>query len=329
MTIKAGIMIVKANSEIKVKHIVGDTVHSVAKKLANGNYLFIRDSYVKGETCKDGFFHLRQAREVRPKKLGQNVKFWPRLRKACHVAGHKIGIQRINIPGGDVPIHYNDEVVVPDFTVRGSHYFVVPKKDIKFLLECLPLDKAGEQKRKEIWEREQYSKYSPKSISEKLGQYFWEAKKVFPNDGEYEFVKISFHDWEGNTKSIIFRKGTDLIHDGSINIAKIDTGLGFCLAATKAAKINPKKYDRLQISYCPGWGRNIVYLLPKADSADIVTDNYRWLSVFDSNTYEDSLPKEFIVTSKYIIFEFAALDDEIVNRLKFYTPEVINIITNK
>jgi len=318
--------IIKAGTEIKVKHIVGDTVHSVAKKLANGNYLFVRDSYVKGETCRGGFFHLRQAREIKPKKLGQNVKFWPRLRKACHIAG----IQRINVPGGDIPIHYIDEVVIPDFSVRGSHYFVVPKKDIGRLLESLPLDEAGKQRKKEIWEREQYSKYSPKSISEKLGRYFWyEARKVFPDDGEYEFVKISFHDWEGNTKSIIFRKGTDLIHEGCINIAKINTGLGFYLAATKAAKINPEKYDRLRVSYNPGWGRNIVYLLPKADSADIVTDDYRWLSVFDSNTYENSLPKGFIVTSKYIVFEFSELDDNIISRLKFYTPEVINIITNK
>ena len=66
--------IIKANTEVKVKHIVGETVHSVAKKLANGNYLFVRDSYVKGETCRGGFFHLRQAREVN-QKLGNNVKF--------------------------------------------------------------------------------------------------------------------------------------------------------------------------------------------------------------------------------------------------------------
>ena len=311
--------IIKAGTEVKVKHIVGETVHSVAKKLANGNYLFVRDSYVKGETCRGGFFHLRQAREVKPKKLGNNVKFWPRLRKACHIAE----IQRINIPGGDTPIHYADEIVVPDFSVSGSHYFVVPKKDIKFLLECLPLDEAGKQKKKEIWEKEQYDKYAPKSISEKLGQYFWHETS-FPNDGEYEFVKISFQDWEGNTKSIIFREGTDLIHEGC-NIAKIDTGLGFCLSAAKAAKITPEKYDRLRVTYCSGWHKDIAYLLPKADSADIIADDYRWLDVFDSNKYENFLSKELIVTSKYITFEFFALDDTLISKLKFYTPELINI----
>ena len=315
--------IIKAGTEVKVKHIVGETVYSIAKKLVNGNYIFTRDSYVKGETCRDGFFHLRQAREIRQVKLGNNVKFWPRLRKACHIAG----IQRINIPGGDAPIHYADEIVIPDFSVSGSHYFVIPKKDIGQVLECLPLDEAGKQKKKEIWEKEQYSKYSPNSISEKLGQYFWyeAGSKVFPNDGEYEFVKISFHDWEGNTKSIIFREGTDLIHDGCINVAKIDTGLGFCLSAAKAAKISPEKYDRLRVSYCSGWSRNIAYLLPEAGSADIVTDDYRWLDVFDSNRYEDFLPKELIVTSKYITFEFFALDDTLISKLKFYTPEAINI----
>ena len=312
--------IIKAGTEVKVKHIVGETVHSVAKKLANGNYLFVRDSYVKGETCRGGFFHLRQAREVKSKKqLGNNVKFWPRLRKACHIAE----IQRINIPGGDTPIHYADEIVVPDFSVSGSHYFVVPKKDIKFLLECLPLDEAGKQKKKEIWEKEQYDKYAPKSISEKLGQYFWHETS-FPFDGEYEFVKISFQDWEGNTKSIIFREGTDLIHEGC-NIAKIDTGLGFCLSAAKAAKITPEKYDRLRVTYCSGWHKDIAYLLPKADSADIIADDYRWLDVFDSNKYENFLSKELIVTSKYITFEFFALDDTLISKLKFYTPEVINI----
>lgn len=310
-------MVVKAGTEIKVKHIVGETVHSVAKKLANGNYLFVKDSYVKGETCRGGFFHLRQAREIKSKKLGDNVKFWPRLRKACNIAE----IQRINVPGGDTPIHYIDEVVIPDFAVCGSHYFVVPKKDIGQVLEYLPLDEAGKQKKKELWEKEQYNKYSPKSISEKLGEYFWHEAR-FPNDGEYEFVKISFQDWEGNTKSIIFREGTDIIHDGCTNIAEIDTGLGFCLSAEKAAKITPEKYDRLRVSYCSGWSRNIAYLLPEAGSADIVTDDYRWLDVFDSNKYEDFLPKELIVTSKYITFEFFALDDTLISKLKFYTPKI-------
>lgn len=310
--------IIKAGAEVKVKHIVGNTVYSVAKKLANGNYIFTKDSYVKGETCKDGFFHLRQAREVKPKQLGQNVKFWPRLRKACHVAG----IQRINIPGGDVPIHYNDEVVVPDFAVCGSHYFVVPKKDIGQILEYLPLDEAGKQKKQEIWERRQYDKYSPKSVSKKLGQYFWHETK-FPFDGEYEFVKISFQDWEGNAKSITFREGTDLIHEGC-NIAKIDTGMGFSLSAEKAARVTPDKYNRLRFAYCSGWQKDIVYLLPEEGSADVIADDHRWLSVFDDNKYENFISKEFIATCKYITFEFFTLDDTLITGVKFYTPEIIN-----
>ena len=311
-------MRIKAGTEVKVKHIVGDTVHNVAKKLANGNYLFVKDSYVKGETCRGGFFHLRQAREIEPKQLGNNVKFWPRLRKACHVAG----VKRINIPGGDIPIHYIDEVVIPDFAVCGSHYFVVAKKDIGQILEYLPLDEAGEQKKKEIWEKQQYDKHSPKSISEKLGEYFW-YEASFPFDGEYEFVKISFQDWEGNAKSIIFREGTDIIHDGCTNIAKIDTGLGFSLSAEKAARVTPEKYDRLRVTYCSGWHKDIAYLLPEEGSADVIADDHRWLSVFDSNKYEDFLPKEFIVTAKHITFEFFTLDDALVAEVKFYTPEVV------
>jgi hypothetical protein len=42
--------IIKAGAEVRIRHIVGGTVYSVAKKLANGNYIFVRDSYVKGET---------------------------------------------------------------------------------------------------------------------------------------------------------------------------------------------------------------------------------------------------------------------------------------
>jgi hypothetical protein len=311
------VKIVKAGTEVRVRHIIGDTVYDVAKKLANGNYLFVRDSYVKGETCRDGFFHLRQAREIKPKKLGQNVKFWPRLRKACHVAG----IKRINIPGGDVPIHYADEVVVPDFVVCGSHYFVVPKKDIGQILECLPLDEAGWQKKQEIWERRQYDKYSPKSISQKLGEYFWYEAR-FPFDGEYEFVKISFQDWEGNATSIIFREGTDLLHE-SYNIAEIDTGLGFSLSAEKAARVTPEKYNRLRVAYCSGWHKDIAYLLPEESSADVITDDHRWLSAFDSDKYENFISKEFIATSKYIIFEFFTLDDTLIAELKFYTPELV------
>jgi|GEM_PF-4053728 len=311
--------IIKAGAEVKIRHIVGETIYNVAKKLANGNYIFIKDSYVKGETCKDGFFHLRQAREIKPKKLGQNVKFWPRLRKACHVAG----VKRINIPGGDTPIHYIDEVVIPDFAVCGSHYFVVPKKDIKFLLECLPLDEAGKQKKQEIWEKQQYDKHSPKSVSKKLGEYFWHEAR-FPFDGEYEFVKISFQDWEGNTKSIIFREGTDLMDEGCANIAKIDTGLGFSLSAEKAARVTPEKYDRLRMTYCHGWHKDIVYLLPEEGSADVIADDHRWLSVFDDNKYENFISKEFIATCKYITFEFFTLDDTLITGVKFYTPEIIN-----
>jgi len=46
------------------------------------------------------------------------------------------------------------------------------------------------------------------------------------------------------------------------------------------------------------------------------------LSVFDSDKYEDFFSKEFIVTSKYIIFEFFTLDDTFVTGVKFYTPEL-------
>ena len=186
-----------------------------------------------------------------------------------------------------MPIHYNDEVVVPDFAVSGSNYFVVPKKDIGQILEYLPLDEAGKQKKQKIWEKEQYDKYAPKSISEKLGQYFWHEAR-FPFDGEYEFVKVS-QDWEGNTKLIIFREGTNPPMRVLFTLRLTQVGVPH---AEKAAKITRK----IQQTTILSGGTRILPSTVRKKVHHIIADDYRWLLYPINDKYEDFSLKEFIVT---------------------------------
>jgi len=317
---------INAGTEIKVKYIVGETINNVAKKLDNGNLYFIKDAYVQGETCKDGFYHLRQAREILPKKLGNNVKYWPRLRKACHLANVKL----INIPGGEFPVHYQDEIIVPDFSVNGSHYFIINKKDIGKLLELVPLDETGKQKKKEVeeqkqkeWEQQQYQKYAPSAIAEKIGYYFWYEENYLNLPKEIEFIKFSFESWGNKMKSIIFCKMTDIIHGGWMNVPKIETNLGFSLSGWSAGKIEPKNHDRIKTRYSEGWKRNTAYLKPASDSADVVTDCYRWLGVFDSDSYESEISKELITISKNITIEFYDITDRLIDKKVYYMPDLL------
>lgn len=318
---------IKAETEVRINHIVGETVLDVAKKLANGNFYFTRDAYVQGETCKGGFYHLRQAREILPKKLGKNeFKKWPRLRKACHMAG----VRRINVPGGETPIHYNDEMVVADFSMSGSHFFVIKKRDISSLLDLVPLTDEAKQKQKEIekekqkeWEKEQYKRFAPKAIAEQIGSYFWSGRSINFCMKKYEFVKFIFESWEGEKKSIIFCEKSDIIHNGCYNVPKVKVeGKNFYLHGWTAGKISPDSHNRIKTEYCDGWGRNIAYLLP-AQCADVVTDDYRWLNLFDTDQYEKDISKEFITTSKNIFVEFYDITDQLIESKKFYVPDLL------
>lgn len=138
------------NTQVTVKHILGETAGVLVTRLKNGKYQFNCDAYVVGESCKGGFFHLRQAMEVIPgKKFGNNVKFWPRLR----IALHKAGLKPVNIPGGDYPIHYCDEIVVTEYSMSESYYFIIKRSDIGKYLDMLPLDDAGKARAKEVAKR--------------------------------------------------------------------------------------------------------------------------------------------------------------------------------
>lgn len=317
---------IKAGTEVKISHIIGETVFDVAKKLANGNLYFTRDAYVQGETCKGGFYHLRQAREVLPKKLGKSEpRNWGRLRKACHMAG----VRRINIPGGGTPIHYYDELVVADFAMSGSRFFLIKKKDIGRLLDLVPLTDEAKQKQKEFeeakrkqWERGQYEKFAPKAIVEQIGYYFW-YKKNF-HEKKYEFIKFIFESWEGEKKSIAFCEKNNIIHDGYCNIPKIEVeGKNFYLNGWVAGEISPENHHRIRTEY--DGRRNVAYLLPAQCIADIVADNARWLSLFDTDRYEDDISKEFIATSKKIYVEFYDITDRLIERKSFYVPDLVKL----
>ena len=319
---------IKAGTEVRVRYIIGETVFDVVKTLANGNLYFTKDAYVQGETYKDGFYHLRQAREILPKKLGKNeFKKWPRLRKACHMAG----IRRINVPGDGIPIHYSDELVVADFSMSGSHFFVIKKRDISSLLDLVPLTDEAKQKQKEIekekqkeWEKEQYKRFAPKAIAEQIGSFFWSGKSTNFCMKKYEFVKFIFESWEGEKKSIIFCEKSDIIHDGCYNVPKVKVeGKNFYLHGWTAGKISPDSHNRIKTEYCDGWGRNIAYLLPAQCSADVVTHNDRWLSLFDTEQYEENIPAEFIATCKTIYVEFYDLADRLIEALSFYVPDLL------
>ena len=127
---------VKKGTEVIVKHILGETAQNLLVPLRNNSYQSVCDAYVIGETCKAGFFYLRQARAVIPGKKLQTTRitYWPKLRKALH----ELGYSTVNIPGGGCPIHYKFEIVVPDF---GSNYYVVNKFFIPSVLKAASLKK--------------------------------------------------------------------------------------------------------------------------------------------------------------------------------------------
>lgn len=80
------------------------------------------------------FSHIRDAvpgkEEGRTPLLYAWPKAFPRLRRACRKAGR----DTICVPGGEPPLHFWDEIVVPDFSMSGTCWFLVPRKEIDALL---------------------------------------------------------------------------------------------------------------------------------------------------------------------------------------------------
>lgn len=318
--------IIKKNKQFIVKHILGETAKALVTRLENGKYKLNCNAYVVGEYCKGGFFHLRQAREVIPgKKLGKNIMFWPRLRKALH----KLGIKSIVVPGGDYPIHYRDEVVIPDYAISGSRYFIIKRSDIGTYLANFPLDDAGKA-RAEMFARkkskstsEAYSQeHSSKSIAFNIGQELWYSGGYYM---EGEFQKITLISDDDSKFSVIYpSQHTDLIWPGCSNVPKIvctapETGIEY-LSGWSAGHLDPRKHYRLKNIYCEGWRRNCAYLMPNPTLATEVREGYRWLAMFD-NSDNDGISPELIASAKKVILEAYDLNDKLLKQRYVYDRE--------
>lgn len=316
---------IEKNKNVVIKHIIGETASMVIERLDDGTYKFTCDAYVSGELCKGGFFHLRQAREVIPgKKLGNNYKYWPRLRLALQ----KAGVPVINVPGGDTPIHYEDELVVPDFKVSGTHFFVIKRSDIKKYLKLVPLDEAGKKraeeirKEKEAIEAERYRQtHDPKYIAEGIGILLRHYDDL---GGEFKRITLVS---DGDTEySIIYPEClTDLKWGGCSNVPKVvcnNERISF-LSGWTAGRLDPRKHHRLKEYYARGWGRSTVYLMPEPSLADEVRETCRWLGLFD-NPDNDGIPAEKIAFAKKVILEAFDLQDKLIKERWVYEKSSAN-----
>ena len=314
----------KKESNGVVKHILGETAEVLVSRLGDDMYRFNCDAYVVGESCRGGFFHLRQARKVIPgKKLGNNIRFWPRLRRALQAAG----LKPINIPGGDYPIHYRDEIVVPDYSMSGAHYFIIKRSDIGKYLDNLPLDVAGKARAKDIERRkaeaaaEAYRQaHDPKCIANRIGNTLWNSGGMYLGG---EFKKITLVAEDNSEFSVIYPScTTDLIWSGAGNDAKVvctafETGIEY-LSGQSAGHLDPRCHHRLQKVY--SWGCS-AYLMPNPKLASEVRDvNHRWLDMFNSSN-NDGVSPMLIASAKRVILDAYALDDTPLDKCFIYDRE--------
>ena len=316
------------NQVVVVKHILGETAAPLVEDLGNGKYRFKVDAWCEGETCKGGFFHLRQAIEAKPgKRITNKVNFWPRLRLALHNAGE----QPVNIPGGDNPLHYTDQMAVADYSVSGAHYFIIGRADIGKYLDSLPLDERGVKHREAIEERKKAEEaeayrqeHDPKCIAERIGDRLWYAMPGCALTGNTEFNRITLVAKDGSEFSVIYPSWTtDLISGlGCCNVAKVvcsapeETELQY-LDARRAGELDPRQHYRIKKIYSAGWCKYSAYLMPLAGLATEVRHGYRWLAMFDSSD-NDGVDPLLIAEAERIILETFDLYDRINKKRLVY-----------
>ena len=309
---------IKKDTQVVVKHILGETAKVLVTRLDNGKYRFNCDAFASGEYCKGGFFHLRQAREVIPgKKLGNNIRFWPRLRRALHEAG----VEPINIPGGEYPIHYCDEIVVPDYAVSGAHYFVIKRSDIGKYLSKLPLDDAGKARAKDIARKEAEASieayrqaHDPKCIATRI----CEALRSCRMDGE--FKKITLLADDNSEFSVIYPSyKTNLIWPQCCDIAKVvctapETGIEF-LSGYTAGQLDPRKHNRIRKMRFSTWSSCSAYLMPNPNLATEIRVHPNWVMLFNGM---DAVSPELIASAKKVMLEFYDLNDNLLKERYVY-----------
>ena len=317
--------IITKGSKVIVKHIIGETAEKLVTRLDDGILQFNCDAYVTGETCKGGFFHLRQAREViRGKKLGYKVHFWPRLRRVLR----EEGLKTVNVPGGDYPIHYIDELVIPDYSMSGSHYFIIKRSDIGKYLDKLPLDAAGKARAKDIARKEAEAaaeayrqEHDPLCIANRIGDKLWYGGGMHLGG---EFNKITLVSENDAEFSVIYPTfTTDLIcPEYCSNVAKVvctapdETGIKY-LSGWTAGHLDPRKHSRIKKIYSTGWYRDSAYLMPNPKLATEVRYNDTFKSFFS-----DSAFAEQIATAKKVILEAFDLNDKMLTQRYVYDSEI-------
>ena len=306
---------------VVVKHILGETARPLVEDLGNDKYRFKVDAWCEGQTCKGGFFHLRQAIEAKPgKKITDKVNFWPRLRAALRNAGE----QPVNIPGGDYPLHYTDQMAVADYARSGAHYFIIERADIGKYLDSLPLDEHGIKHREAIEERKKAEEaeayrqeHDPQCIAERIGNKLGHTMPGCALAGNAEFNRITLVAKDGSEFSVIYPSwSTDLISGlGCCNVAKVvcsapeETGLQY-LDARRAGELDPCQHHRIKKVYSDGWHRYTAYLMPLAGLATEVRDGYRWLAMFDDGD-NDGVDPKLIAEAERVILETFDLYDHI------------------
>ena len=80
--------------------------------------------------------HCRDAIAIKPGVdiVTPEPKFWNRLRRACQ----KNNKELVTVPGGAVPYCYSNEIVVANFNVNGSSWYIINRKELGSLLNSEP-----------------------------------------------------------------------------------------------------------------------------------------------------------------------------------------------
>lgn len=291
--------LVKKGTIVTVHHILGQTAQNVTKRInQEGKLEFTCDAYVIGDIYKDGFFNLWQAREVIPdKKLGNNTVQWTELKKDLK----KAKVKTVKIPDGSIPIHYEDEIVIPE---DGTNYYIIKLKDA-----------------------EKYRNNSDEKDTEEKedAEQKWSASKIllqFLNFPELkgEFKKITLVADDESERSIIYaQKITDLIWGNGANEPRVvcecpeETGIEY-LSGFTAGKLDPKKHHRIKKFYDADPKRDSAYLMPNPTFANKTADG-DWKNFFE-NADEERLA--LITKAKKIIIEAYEFDDTLVKERLVY-----------
>lgn len=286
---------ISAGQKLFVRHMVGETAESLTEtEQVEGSTLltFHIDAIVvveglsqNGLTAK----HLRFARENRRKRglHFTQVTMWPRLRRILEEK------DRFNVPGGlEFIVAYPDEMIVADYSMSGSHGWLVQKKKIGGLLAGNPLSE------------EQLSKLSDDlaKLEEEYEGFFTDEK--IRESGNY--LLNSFHEnwwtrisvsWKDGSRKTFGFNGMKENNEGDLNY------------------------------HSRGWSRYVSYKSIPVDVVDIVyNESYRWQSLFDHEPLSQQ-----IAGFQEAKVEFMGGNDgmDIIHTEKTSREEIIQYISSK